>query len=44
MMWTTPARASDSMKSCAKMVVVEQPSEKEKLWGERRGSGIIVAG
>jgi hypothetical protein len=35
--------ASGSMKGRAKMVVVETHL-KEKLWGERRRSGIIVAG
>jgi len=35
--------ASGSMKSRAMMVIVEQHL-KEKLWGERRASGIIVAG
>jgi hypothetical protein len=27
MIWTAPAPASDSIESCAKLVVVEQPSE-----------------
>jgi hypothetical protein len=44
MVWTTPAPASGSKASRAKMVVVEATHLKEKLWGERRRSGIIVAG
>jgi hypothetical protein len=43
MVWTSPARHLAQRKSRAKMVVVETHL-KEKLWGVRRRSGIIVAG
>ncbi len=34
MVWTAPAPASGSMKSCAKMVVVEQPSKGAPSMGK----------
>jgi hypothetical protein len=34
MMWTAPAPASDSIESCAKLVVVEQPSEGAPSMGK----------
>src|ERR1700737_1992059 len=34
MIWTAPAPASDSIESCAKLVVVEQPSEGAPSMGK----------
>jgi hypothetical protein len=36
MMWTAPGPASGSNESCAKMVVVEQPSEGEECTRQKR--------